>query len=223
MKKIIIAIDGPAGSGKTSSAKIVAESLGYTYIDTGAMYRAVSLAVIEKNIPVDEESVCPLLDQIHIELKPSEGGQITLLNGRDVSLDIRKPEVTTMVSPVSAMGCVRERMVAMQREMGANGGVVMDGRDIGTVVFPQAQLKLYLVASIDSRANRRIKEMTEKGIEFNPEEIKNQILYRDNYDSTRAISPLCKANDAIEIDTSDMTIPEQTERMLALAKNIINS
>ncbi len=223
MKKIIIAVDGPAGSGKTSSAKIVAESLGYTYIDTGAMYRAVSLAVIEQNIPVTEEAVCPLLDQIHIDLKPSPGGQITLLNGRDVSLDIRKPEVTTMVSPVSAMGCVRERMVAMQREMGAHGGVVMDGRDIGTVVFPQAQLKLYLIASIDSRANRRIKEMTDKGIEFNPEDIKNQILYRDNYDSTRAISPLRKADDAIEIDTSNMTIPEQTEFMLKLAQNVINS
>ena len=185
MKKIIIAIDGPAGSGKTTTAKIVAEKLGYLYIDTGAMYRAISLAWIQQNREYNEIEVCKLCDSINIELKPSENGQKTFVDGLDVSDDIRLPEVTKMVSPVSAIGYVRDKMVYMQRELGKNGGVVMDGRDIGTVVFPNAELKIFLIASISARAKRRTLELLQKGIQADEKEIQEQILYRDNYDSTR--------------------------------------
>lgn len=223
MKKIIIAIDGPAGSGKSSSAKIVAERLGYIYIDTGAMYRAVTLEVLRRGIADCEDEICKILDELKIELIPSPEGQRTILNGEDVSDAIRMPEVTKLVSPVSAMQCVREKLVAEQRQIGQNGGVVMDGRDIGTVVFPNAELKIYLVASIDARAERRAKELRAKNIEVNIEELKKQIIDRDNYDSSRPISPLRKADDAIEIDTSNMTLQEQSELIIELAKKIINS
>lgn len=221
MKKIIIAIDGPAGSGKTTTAKIVAEKLGYIYIDTGAMYRAVSLAWIKQNREYDEQEVCNLCDKIKIELKASDKGQRTYVDGVDVSDEIRTPEVTKMVSPVSAIGYVRDAMVAIQRELGKAGGVVMDGRDIGTVVFPNAELKIFLVASIEARAKRRTLELLDKGIQANEKEIQEQIIYRDNYDSTRSHSPLYKADDAIEIDTSDITIIEQSEIILNHAKRII--
>ncbi len=221
MKNIIIAIDGPAGSGKTTTAKIVAEKLGYIYIDTGAMYRAVSLAWIHQNLEYDEKAVCELCDRIKIELKTGTQGQRTLIDGVDYSDDIRLPEVTKMVSPVSAIGYVRDAMVAQQRELGKSGGVVMDGRDIGTVVFPNAELKIFLVASIEARAKRRTMELKQKGIEADEKEIREQIIYRDNYDSTRAHSPLYKALDAIEIDTSELSILEQAELILNYAKNII--
>lgn len=223
MKKIVIAIDGPAGSGKSSSAKIVAERLGYIYIDTGAMYRAVTLEALRRGIAENEEEICKILDEIKIELRTSPQGQRTILNGVDVSDDIRLPEVTRLVSPVSAIGCVREKLVAEQRRIGGSGGVVMDGRDIGTVVFPNAELKIYLVASIAARAERRAKELREKGIPVEIEEIKKQIIERDNYDSSRAISPLRKAEDAILIDTSDMTLEQQSELIIELANKIINS
>lgn len=221
-KKIIIALDGPAGSGKTTSARLVAEKLGYIYIDTGAMYRAVTLACLRSGIEINDSEVEKLMDSISINLRPSESGQITELNGEDVSLDIRRPEVTKLVSPVSAMGCVRDKMVAQQREIGKNGGVVMDGRDIGTVVFPQAELKFYLIASIESRSLRRAKELKEKGIEQAFEEIRDQIANRDIYDSSRAISPLRKADDAIELDTSNISIDEQVNIILKKAEEIIS-
>lgn len=222
MKKITIALDGPAGSGKTTTAKIVAEKLGYIYIDTGAMYRAVTLECMRRNIEITDSAVAAILDDIKIELKPSEGGQITLLNGEDVSLAIRMGEITKLVSPVSAMGCVRDVMVAQQRALGEAGGVVMDGRDIGTVVFPDAELKVFLTATIESRAERRIKELREKQIPFDAEKIKEEIEYRDKYDSTRAISPLRQADDAIEMDTSAMNITDQSNAVLNLALKIIN-
>lgn len=221
-KKIIIALDGPAGSGKTTSARLVAEKLGYIYIDTGAMYRAVTLACLRSGIEINDAEVEKLMESISINLRPSASGQITELNGEDVSLDIRRPEVTKWVSPVSAMGCVREKMVAQQREIGKNGGVVMDGRDIGTVVFPQAELKFYLIASIESRSLRRAKELEEKGIEQAFEEIRDQIANRDIYDSSRAISPLRKADDAIELDTSNISIDEQVNIILKKAEEIIS-
>jgi cytidylate kinase len=223
MKKIIIAIDGPAGSGKSSSAKIVAERLGYIYIDTGAMYRAITLEALRRGIADNEDEIYKILDELKIELHPSPNGQRTILNGEDVSDAIRLPEVTRWVSPVSAMKCVREKLVAEQRQIGQNGGVVMDGRDIGTVVFPNAELKIYLVASIEARSERRAKELREKNIEVDLEELKKQIVDRDIYDSTRPISPLRKADDAIEIDTSNMTLQEQSELIIELAKKIINS
>ena len=221
MKNIIIALDGPAGSGKTTTAKIVADKLGYLYIDTGAMYRAVTLAWIRQNKEYSDAGVIALLDSLNIELRQSEVGQRTILNGDDVSDDIRLPEVTKLVSPVSAIAEVRDKLVAMQREIGNAGGVVMDGRDIGTAVFPNAELKVFLVASIETRANRRTKELLAKGMEVNEELIKKEIADRDHYDSNREHSPLRKAEDAIEIDTSDMTLQEQADTIIKLAYRII--
>ncbi len=221
MKNIIISIDGPAGSGKSTSAKIVAERLGYIYIDTGAMYRAVTLACIERKTEISEIEVNKVVDDVKIELKQSSSGQRTYLNGRDVSDDIRRPDVTKLVSPVSAMWYVREKMVEQQREMGKSGGVVMDGRDIGTVVFPNADLKIYLIASITARAERRLIELKSKGFESSVDEIISQISARDKYDSSRENSPLRKAEDAVEIDTSNITIQQQTEKIISLAKEII--
>lgn len=221
MKNIIIAIDGPTGSGKSTSAKIVAEKLGYIYIDTGAMYRAVTLACIEAEIGINDNEVAKLVDGIRIDLVQSDLGQRTYLNGKDVSDDIRRPDVTKLVSPVSAMAYVREKMVIQQREMGLNGGVVMDGRDIGTVVFTNAELKIYLIASIEARAERRLLELKQKGFNYSLEEIIKQISDRDIYDSSREISPLKRADDAVVIDTSNISIQEQTQKIIDLAYQII--
>jgi CMP/dCMP kinase len=221
MKKIIIAIDGPAGSGKTTTAKRVADELDYLYIDTGAMYRAVTLAWLTTGRPdsdISEENLAAFIENLTIQLKQSDDGQKTLLNGRDVSFDIRLPEVTKLVSPISAVGCVREWLVDEQRHLGEKGGVVMDGRDIGTVVFTQAELKIFLVASPDARAHRRYLEMVAKGMKANEEEIKQAIIDRDKYDSSRKNSPLKMADDAIEIDTSELSFDEQTRKIIELAK-----
>ncbi len=221
MKKITIAIDGPAGSGKTTTAKIIAEHFNYLYIDTGAMYRAVTLAWLRTKTDFNENYICDLINIIHIDMENTPSGQKTYLNDKDVSEDIRLPEVTKNVSPVSAIACVREKLVAMQRELGKNGASVLDGRDIGTVVFPDAELKIYLIASTKARAERRAMELREKGIEFSNSEIEKQIIDRDKYDSSRDISPLTKADDAVEIDTSNLTIEEQSRLIIQLAEQII--
>lgn len=218
---IIIAIDGPAGSGKSTTARLVAQKLGYLYIDTGAMYRAVTLAWLNAKIELTEENVAHILDTIKIELKQGQNQQIVLLNGIDVSDSIRQPEVTKYVSPISAMKNVRDFLVAQQREIGNYGGVVMDGRDIGTVVFPNAELKIFLIATPEERAKRRQKEQLEKGINQDFESILKSIIDRDNYDSTREISPLRKAEDAIELDTTNLSINEQCEFVVEKAKKII--
>jgi CMP/dCMP kinase len=222
MKKIIVAIDGPAGSGKTTSARIVAEKLNYIYVDTGAMYRAVTLAWLRNNLPLDEEPVCKMLEGLTVVLEQSPSGQRTLLNAEDVSEEIRHPDVTKFVSPISAISCVRVKMTVLQREMGKNGGVVMDGRDIGAFVFPFADLKIFLTASIEARAKRRMLELEQKGLLFDIEEIRKQISDRDTYDSTREISPLKKAVDAIEIDTSEISIEQQTDIIYKMAIEAIN-
>lgn len=216
MKKIIIAIDGPAGSGKTSSAKIIAEKLGYKYIDTGAMYRAVSFAWLISGLPIDEQYAEQILNGIKLELEPSPLGQRTLLNGKDVSENIRSAEVTTAVSPVSAMGTVRRMMIMLQRRMGKSGGIVMDGRDIGTVVFPQAELKIFFTATIEERAQRRVNELQAKGIVCNLEEIKQQITARDIYDTNRELSPMVPAEDAIILDTTGMNLETQVETVMKI-------
>ena len=221
MNKIKIAIDGPAGSGKTTTAKIVAEKLGYIYIDTGAMYRAVTLAWLRSGKELNEDNLCKLINEITVDIKNSANGQRTFLNSLDVSEDIRLPEVTKNVSPVSAVACVREKLVAMQRALGKDGAVVLDGRDIGTVVFPDAELKIFLIADENARAERRTKELKEKGIELSVDEIKKQIIERDNYDSSRANSPLKKADDAIEIDTSNLTIQQQCDLIIDFAQKLI--
>ncbi len=223
MKKIIIAIDGPAGSGKTSTAKIVAEKLGYIYIDTGAMYRAVTLAWLRTKKQLTSEILKEIVDNINITLEFSPTGQITKLNGKDISDEIRSVEVNKYVSPISADKYVRTAMVDLQRKLAHNQGCVMDGRDIGTTVFPNAALKIYLTASIGARAKRRLNEYIEKGMkDLSFDEIANQILERDKFDSTREISPLKKSKDAIEIDTSNLTLQEQANIVEKLALKIIN-
>jgi cytidylate kinase len=221
MKKIIVALDGPAGSGKTSTAKIVAEKLDYIYIDTGAMYRAVTLFWLESKEELIAENAQKIMDKVSIELKQSDLGLRTILNTEDVSDAIREPRVTENVSFVSSLGYIRETLVNQQRIIAKNGGCVMDGRDIGTVVFPDAELKVFFTATPEVRANRRMKELEAKGLEVNFEELRQQIIDRDNYDSNREIAPLKQAEDAILMDTSDMNLYEQAEKVVKLALDII--
>lgn len=222
-KKIVVAIDGPAGSGKSTTARLLAEKLGYTYIDTGAMYRAVTLYWLRQKFPFEEDIICGLLPNICINFD-NDGGTLKIyLNSEDVTQAIRMPEVTNFVSPISTIKCVREFLVAQQRKLGENGGIVMDGRDIGTVVFPNAELKIFLVASLEARIERRLLELRQKGIELTPEEVRKQIVERDIIDSTRQHSPLQKAPDAIEIDTTNLTIDEQVEIAYNLAKEKVNN
>jgi len=223
MKKIIVAIDGPAGSGKSTTARESAKRLDYIYIDTGAMYRAAALGFRQMKLDFTDDDFTVLMNTIDIELVQGPNGQITLLNGVDVSNEIRTPEITKLVSPVSANAVVRERLVSMQRNLGKAGGVVMDGRDIGTVVFPDADLKIYMVASAEARAKRRTLELLAKGIEVNEQQIKQDLISRDNYDSNRDNSPLKQADDALIIDTSILSINEQTEIVVNLALELINS
>lgn len=222
MKQIIIAIDGPSGSGKSTTAREVAKKLKYLYIDTGAMYRAVTLAWLRTGLEFSEDIICNLVNNVNLELKIADEWQKTYLDGKDVSFDIRKPDVTKWVSPVSAIDCVRTAMVDIQRNMGKNGGVVLDGRDIGTVVFPKADLKIFLVASIEERAKRRQKELFQSGINLSLEEVTAQLESRDIYDSSRSNSPLRKAEDAVLIDTSSLSIEEQTNLVVSLALQKIN-
>lgn len=221
--KIIIAIDGPAGSGKSTTARRVAEELGYVYIDTGAMYRALTLAALRENKELTETSLAEVLLHYTVSLKVTSDGQRTLLNDEDVSVQIRLPDVTACVSTVSALGNVRAAMVQQQQLMGRAGGVVMDGRDIGTVVFPQAELKIYLIASPAERAARRVRELEQQGVVASLEEVEQLIVERDRMDSERELSPLRKADDAVEIDTSTMSIEEQTRTVVALARHTLAS
>lgn len=218
-RRLIIAIDGPAGSGKSTTAKLVAERLGFLYVDTGAMYRAVALKVLEQGISLrDERAISKLVDHIDIDLQQADGKLKVFLDGTDVSDAIRSPQVTRSVAPVCAMLHVREALVRRQRDMGRNGGIVMEGRDIGTVVFPQAELKIYLTASIEERAKRRSRELKLKGIDIPLDHLKQEIAIRDRTDQQRDLAPLRQAPDAIVIDTTDLTIEEQVERIIALAK-----
>lgn len=222
-RNLVIAIDGPAASGKSTTARLVAERLGYTYIDTGAMYRAVTLAVIRNGVdPTNEIEVSTLATTLQINFlrHPDTGGLHTLLNSEDVSQQIRTPEVTRIVSLVSSYAGVREPVVALQKRMGEQGGVVMDGRDIGTVVFPNADLKIFMVADLDARAARRHVELQHQGSEIGLNNLANELAERDRHDSNRTNSPLRKADDAIEIDTSGLTIEEQVERVLGLVNRI---
>lgn len=213
---MIVAIDGPAGSGKSTTARRIAEQIGFLYIDTGAMYRAVTLAVLRETIALEPAVLNDLFQHITIDLQRSEHGQRTFLNGEDVSMRIRMPDITGLVSAVSAQAIVRERLVEQQRQLGKVGHVLMDGRDIGTAVFPNADLKIFLVASVETRAARRMRELAVQGIESSFEDMCLDIAKRDAQDSERAISPLRKADDAIEIDTSLLTIEEQVSAIIRL-------
>ncbi len=214
-KRLIVAIDGPAGSGKSTSAKLVAQRLGFLYIDTGAMYRAITFEAKRRNILNDQDAVVDLANHIDIELKFIDGTTYVKVDGYDVTGFIRTPEINQLVSDVSKIEGVRKALVDKQRIMGRkDGGVVMEGRDIGTVVFPDAEVKIFLTASIEQRAIRRKKEFEEKGIDISLEDTKNNLLKRDKIDSSRKVSPLVKAADAFEVDTSKVTIEQQVNIIL---------
>ncbi|MHA4989392.1 (d)CMP kinase [Cetobacterium somerae] len=218
MKNYIIALDGPAGSGKSTIAKVIAKNFGLTYLDTGAMYRMVALYILENNIDFNNVAdVENILNNIKVDIIDDK----FILNGKDVSLEIRTPEVTKIVSPVSAIKAVRVKLVDLQREISKGKKVILDGRDIGTVVFPNADLKIFLVASPEERAKRRVKDYASKGITEDFETVLKDILERDHTDSTRKESPLKKAEDAIEVDTSFLNIEESVQAISNLIKEKI--
>ncbi len=224
MKKINIALDGLSGCGKSSTAKAVAKELAYKFIDTGAMYRAVTLYFLQNNVDLDDPTaVRDALDSIKIDFvyNPESGKNETILNEQNVEEEVKKMYVSQMVSPVAAIKAVRVAMVAQQQEMGKHRGVVMDGRDIGSVVFPDAELKLFMTASTEVRAERRKMELEAKGEKVNLEEIMENLESRDLQDSTRAESPLIKVEDAVEIDTSDLQFEDQVQKVLDLARDHI--
>ena len=214
-----IAIDGPAGAGKSTIAKRVSAELSFIYVDTGAMYRAIALYLLKNAIqPEDLDSVKDALGEIEIAIRYVGGEQHVLLNGEDVSGQIRTEEVGNMASKSSALPCVREKLLELQQKLARENDVVMDGRDIGTNILPDAQLKIYLTASVDTRANRRYKELLEKGTDCDLEEIKKDIEQRDYQDMHREIAPIRQAADAVYLDSSDLTIDQVVEKIKSLAK-----
>ncbi|MDT2613762.1 (d)CMP kinase [Enterococcus dongliensis] len=220
MKNISIAIDGPASSGKSTVAKILASDFHFIYVDTGAMYRAVTFLAIKHNIAFsDESALANLTKRYPITFKPAGQGQLVFADGEEITQAIRQPDVTAAVSEVSAHGNVRKELVKAQRQLAETGGIVMDGRDIGTTVLPQAEVKIFLVASVEERAQRRYKENQEKGIEMDFEAIKEAIAKRDYLDSHREVSPLVQAADAVLVDTTGMSI----EQVVMKIKEIITA
>ena len=214
-----IAIDGPAGAGKSTAARKAAENLNFIYVDTGAMYRTIGLYMLENNVPADnEDALKNALDQIQIELKYKDGVQCMFLNGEDVSGRIRTPEVSAQASVVAAVPAVREKLLDLQRSMAASQDVIMDGRDIGTHILPDAELKIFLTASVEERARRRYLELVEKGEECDIEDIRKDIADRDYRDMHRETAPLRQAEDAVLLDTSDMTLDEVVTEITRLAK-----
>ena len=228
-RKIVIAIDGHSSCGKSTFAKAIAARLGYIFIDTGAMYRSVTLYALENggivNGIVDEDAIVGLLDKIEITFRfnPARGASDVYVNGEIVEGKIRTIEVSNFVSPVSSIGAVRAKLVAMQQQMGKHRGVVMDGRDIGTVVFPDAELKIFMTAEPEVRATRRYAELTAKGDSVSYEEVLENVIARDKADSTRAISPLRKADDAVVLDNSHMTVEQQMAWFDAEFNRVVDS
>ncbi|MEL6822676.1 MAG: (d)CMP kinase [Calditrichota bacterium] len=219
---ITIAIDGPAASGKSTTAREVARQMNYLYIDTGAMYRAVTLLTLREGVdPENSEAMTILAEKAEINFQQAENGLRLILNGEDVSEAIRTSEVTRSIKPIAANPEVRELLVDKQRKLGENGGVVMDGRDIGTVVFPDAELKIYMEASVEARAERRLEELKLKETNASFEEIMRDLIARDESDMKRSAGPLRKADDAILIDTTALTPSEQAAGIVRLAKNIM--
>jgi cytidylate kinase len=219
MKKLIIAIDGPSGVGKSTLSKILAHELGYINLDTGAMYRTVALAASRRGIDAgDYPALGKLCSEITIDFARKDGSEQVFMNGEDVSTAIRTPEISLLTAAVAACPAVREAMVARQRELGSGGGVVLEGRDIGTVVFPRADVKFFLLASAEVRGQRRFLELQAKGVEVDLARTVAEVEARDAADSSRASSPLRKADDAVVIDTTQLDIPQVLERMFAVVK-----
>ena len=214
-----VAIDGPAGAGKSTIARKTAYNIGYIYVDTGAIYRTLALACIRRGVSAeDEEQISSVCRNVKVELKYIDGGQVMLLDGENVNDYIRTEEVSRMTSSISVYKDVREQLIDLQRNIAAKENVIMDGRDIGTFVLPNAEVKIYLTASVATRAKRRYMEQQEKGIECTIEEIEKDIEQRDYRDMNREIAPLKKADDAVEIDTSDMTIEQVTDAIEKIIK-----
>jgi CMP/dCMP kinase len=221
MKKIIIAIDGHSGCGKSSTAKEVAKILGIKYIDSGATYRAATLYFSRNNIRLDDhEAIVAAVKQIEVDIRfnPKTAKYETWLNGENVENDIRRMEITERVSEVSVISEVRKAVTAQQRKMAEGSSVIMDGRDIGTAVFPYADLKIFMTADVNIRANRRVMELIENNIEADFEVVKQNLIKRDRIDSGRALSPLKRAEDAIDINTSYLTFEEQVDQVVKLAR-----
>ena len=216
MKKLVVAIDGPAGAGKSTVAKLAAKELGYTYIDTGAMYRAVAWKTLQQKADVTDALILDVVRDIDVRLAYANGVTQVFVDGQDITGEIRTPEVSHIVSQVAALGPVREKMVDLQRQMATEGGVLMDGRDIATHVLPDADVKIFLTASIEERAQRRWKEMREKGYDMSLEELQKDIAARDKADSEREISPLVQADDATLLDTTGLSIDGVVARILAM-------
>ena len=227
-KKITIAIDGFSSTGKSTIAKQLAKKLGYIYVDTGAMYRAVTLYAMQHHLVSEDDFFIEKLEKelptisLKFKFNADLGFAEMYLNGVHVEKEIRTLEVSKLVSKVSAISSVRKKLVLEQQEMGKNKGIVMDGRDIGTVVFPDAELKFFMTASADKRAKRRFKELIERGDNVNYDEIYHNVVERDRLDSTREDSPLLKAKDAIEINNSDMGLQEQFNEILSLIQELLN-
>ncbi len=214
-----VAIDGPAGAGKSSIAKAVSKKLGFVYIDTGAMYRAVAVYAIENGIEIKEENFTrDVLDKIKIDITYEDGTQKIFLLGKDVSERIREADASIGASNVAVIPAVRLKLVELQRTLAKKTSVIMDGRDIGTYVLPDAEVKIFLTASSDVRAKRRLLEMKEKGMEADFETVKRDIEYRDKNDSEREFAPLRQAEDAVLVDTSDMTIEEVIDRITEIIR-----
>lgn len=217
MRKLSIAIDGPAGAGKSSVSKILAGRLHYAYLDTGAMYRAVTYEVLTRKVE-GEESIISMTEKLDMEVQPGEAGMEVFVDGKNVTPFIRTPEVSSKVSAVSAIGGVRKAMVVIQRKQAEKGGIVLDGRDIGTTVLPKADVKIFLTASVHTRALRRFKEITEGHPEMTMEEVEKEISRRDYLDSHREISPLRKAEDAILLDNGDLTLEGTAEAIISICE-----
>ncbi|MDD4156671.1 MAG: (d)CMP kinase [Candidatus Cloacimonetes bacterium] len=219
---MIIAIDGPAASGKSTTAKLIAEKLNFIYIDTGAMYRAVALYALKNNLDIsNHKNLIKIINSITIRFERINNENHIFLNNIDVTSEIRLPEITKLSSNIATKKIIRDKMVEIQRLLAINQKIIMDGRDIGTVVFPNANYKFFLTASIETRALRRLNEQLTKGIVSNLEDIKNDLIWRDKNDSEREFSPLKKAEDAIEVDTSNMTIEEQVKYILKVLQGDI--
>lgn len=215
-----IAIDGPAGAGKSTIAKKIAKQKGFIYVDTGAMYRAMGLYYMNKGVsPENTEKIEGMINDIDVSISYENGEQVVSLNGENVNSKIRTPEVGSMASEVSTNGAVRKKMVSLQQQLAKTRSVVMDGRDIGTVVLPDAMVKIFLTASVDIRTKRRFDELKEKGIECDFEKLKKEIEDRDYRDIHRDNSPLKKADDAVEVDTSELNVDEVVKKILDIAES----
>ncbi|MDY0152076.1 MAG: (d)CMP kinase [Candidatus Cloacimonas sp.] len=224
MKRIIVAIDGPAASGKSTTAKLLAKKLGYIYLDTGAMYRACALQASREGIRLqDSAAITDLMDRIQVNIGQTDEGNIVYLGTEDVSSAIRSPEISALASAISAIPDVRHKMVALQRKLGCAGGVVLDGRDIGTVVFPEAEAKFFMIAELAKRSKRRYLELQAKGINTPLEQVMTEMETRDLADSSRAMAPLKPATDAIEIDTSCLSIGAQVDMLYELISQIMRN